>query len=96
MQSNTILHRLPVSPGWPAALLVAGVWLALASGGGPLGLLSFAVFASMALLLRVWQSRARAARRLQLAADVYAGREIARAARGPALLKAETRRKAVA
>jgi len=65
---------------WPAAFLEAGgalgLWLGLSQGSL---LLAGAVLAVTALLGTIWLSRDRTARRWQVALDVYARREIARA-----------------
>jgi len=82
MEKNEIGHDKPISLIGPTAILGAsgavGLWLWLAQGVSLQVLLAPAVLLLAAALIIVWQSRARAARRLRAVVDAYADREIAR------------------
>jgi hypothetical protein len=75
--------RLGLMAPVPAALFgaaaVAGLWLWQAHSDQIQALVASGVLALIALFGIVWQSRARAASRLQAVLDAYVAREIARA-----------------
>ena len=82
---NNPTGRKSMSLLGPAALAAALAALAFfglaAKAGGWLAGLSAAAFALTAVLGVLWQTHARAGRRLTAALDAYAGQEIARAQR---------------
>jgi hypothetical protein len=81
MTNHSLVRGPSVPLFWPVAFLAcagtAGLWLLLAQGRHDLALAAM-LLALAAILGGAWLYRARAARRVQTAADTYATREIAR------------------
>jgi predicted membrane metal-binding protein len=94
MWHKSISFRQPLSLVWPLVLLataaLAGLWLWLAGNNSVQVLLASALLAVTVTLGIVWQSRARAARRLQAVVDAYAERQIAGTSRGNAPKRTRT------
>jgi hypothetical protein len=79
MENTLGVRRMLTSLAWSVASLGAvGLWLSLVNGNEVATVLGAATVVMTAILVIVWHSRARAARRFHAAVNAYAEREIDR------------------